>query len=128
MSFVALCQHPPSWPAACDPGLIPRAVEKFLRYVIISGAGSSRGADHPGKKCASAAVHDPGGRNRPALVHTANRDLAAFEHPDRFDVGRAPKTTWGRRWRPSLPPARSSARMELQEAFRGLLTRLPACG
>ena len=49
----------------------------------------------------------------------------AFDDPDRLDVGRAPKTHLGFGAGPHHCLGAQLARMELQEAFRGLLPRLP---
>ena len=58
-------------------------------------------------------------------MNAANRDPAAFAEPDRLDLRRAPKAhvAFGAGAHHCL--GAQLARMELQEAFHGLLTRLP---
>jgi cytochrome P450 len=60
------------------------------------------------------------------MFHLANRDPAVFSDPDVFDVGRAPGTThmgFGVGAHHCL--GAQLARIELREAFAGLLGRLP---
>jgi cytochrome P450 len=67
----------------------------------------------------------PAGESVLTLTSIANRDSAAFEDPNRLDVRREPKThiAFGAGTHHCL--GAQLARMELQEGFRGLLTRLP---
>ncbi|HEX6521827.1 MAG TPA: cytochrome P450 [Streptosporangiaceae bacterium] len=126
MSFVALCQHPDELARLrADPGLIPAAVEEFLRYVIISGSGFVPLARVTREEVRLADVTIPAGETVLPLFNAANRDPAAFGDPDRLDVGRAPKTHLGFGAGAHHCLGAQLARMELQEAFHGLLTRLP---
>jgi len=126
MSFVALCQHPAELARLrADPGLIPTAVEEFLRYVIISGSGFVPLARITREEVCLGGVTIAAGETVLPSFNTANRDPAAFDTPDRFDVGRAPKTHLGFGAGVHHCLGAQLARMELQEAFRGLLTRLP---
>jgi cytochrome P450 len=126
MSFVALCEHPAELARLrADPGLIPAAVEEFLRYVIISGSGFVPLARITREEVCLGGVTIPAGETVLPSFNTANRDPAAFDAPDRFDVGRAPKTHLGFGAGAHHCLGAQLARMELQEAFRGLLTRLP---
>jgi cytochrome P450 len=126
MSFVALCEHPAELARLrADPALIPAAVEEFLRYVIISGSGFVPLARITREEVCLGGVTIPAGETVLPSFNTANRDPAAFDAPDRFDVGRAPKTHLGFGAGAHHCLGAQLARMELQEAFRGLLTRLP---
>jgi cytochrome P450 len=126
MSFVALCQHPGELARLrADPGLIPAAVEELLRYVIISGSGFVPLARVTREEVCLGGVAIPAGETVLPSFNTANRDPAAFDDPDRLDVGRAPKAHLGFGAGAHHCLGAQLARMELQEAFRGLLTRLP---
>jgi cytochrome P450 len=126
MSFVALCQHPAELARLRgDPGLIPAAVEELLRYVIISGSGFVPLARVTREEVRLGGVMIPAGETVLPSFNVANRDAAAFDDPDRLDVGRAPKIHLGFGAGAHHCLGAQLARMELQEAFRGLLTRLP---
>jgi cytochrome P450 len=126
MSFLALCQHPDELARLrADPGLIPGAVEELLRYVIISGSGFVPLARISREEVCLGGVTIPAGETFLPSFNVANRDPAAFEDPDRLDVGRAPKTHLGFGAGAHHCLGAQLARMELQEAFRGLLARLP---
>jgi cytochrome P450 len=126
MSFVALCQHPAELARLRgDPGLIPPAVEELLRYVIISGSGFVPLARVTREEVRLGGVTIPAGETVLPSFNVANRDSAAFDDPDRLDVGRAPKIHLGFGAGAHHCLGAQLARMELQEAFRGLLTRLP---
>ena len=126
MSFVALCQHPDELARLrADPGLIPAAVEELLRYVIISGSGFVPLARVTREEVRLGGVTIPAGETVLPSFNVANRDPAAFDDPDRLDVGRAPKIHLGFGAGAHHCLGAQLARMELQEAFRGLLARLP---
>jgi cytochrome P450 len=126
MSFVALCQHPDELARLrADPGLIPAAVEELLRYVIISGSGFVPLARVTREDVCLGGVTIPAGETVLPSFNVANRDPAAFDDPDRLDVGRAPRTHLGFGAGAHHCLGAQLARMELQEALRGLLTRLP---
>ncbi|MBO0819929.1 MAG: cytochrome P450 [Nocardiopsaceae bacterium] len=126
MSFVALCQHPDQLARLRDdPGLIPGAVEELLRYVNITGSGGIPLARVTREEVCLAGVTIPAGeRVLPVFIY-ANRDPAAFDDPDRLDVGREPRTHMSFGAGAHHCVGSQLARLELQEAFRGLLTRLP---
>ena len=126
MSFVALCQHPDELARLrADPGLIPAAVEELLRCVIISGSGFVPLARVTREEVCLGGVTIPAGETVLPSFNVANRDPAAFDDPDRLDVGRPPKTHLGFGAGIHHCLGAQLARMELREAFRGLLTRLP---
>jgi cytochrome P450 len=108
-----------------DPGLVPGAVEEMLRYVRIGSSG------FPPARMTTEDV-DLGGVTIPAgeivlpFYGSANRDASVFSDPDRFDVSRpaAGHVTFGAGVHHCL--GAQLARLELQEAFRGLLARMPS--
>jgi cytochrome P450 len=67
----------------------------------------------------------PAGETVLPLFATANRDPSAFTDPDRFDIGRAPANhlAFGAGVHHCL--GAQLARLELQEALRGLAGRMP---
>jgi cytochrome P450 len=126
MSFVALCQYPDELARLrADPGLIPAAVEELLRYVMISGSGFIPLARITREEVRLGGVTIPAGETVLPSFNVANRDPAAFDDPDRLNVGRVPKTHLGFGAGAHHCLGAQLARMELREAFRGLLTRLP---
>jgi len=126
MSFVALCQNPGELARLrADPELIPAAVEELVRYVIISGSGFIPMARITREEVCLGGVTIPAGETVLPSFNVANRDPAVFDDPDRLDVGRAPKAHLGFGVGAHHCLGAQLARMELQEAFRGLLTRLP---
>ena len=62
------------------------------------------------------------------LFHIANRDPSVFPDPDRFDVTRPPGTHVGFGFGIHHCLGAQLARIEMQEAFRGLLSRFPGSG
>ena len=126
MSLVALCQYPDELARLrADPGRIPAAVEELVRYVIISGSGFIPLARITREEVCLGGVTIPAGETVLPSFNVANRDPAAFTDPDRLDVGRAPKTHLGFGAGAHHCLGAQLARMELQEALHGLLTRLP---
>jgi cytochrome P450 len=116
----ALLDHP----AQChrlvqDPALVPSMVEETLRF---DAPIQSRA------RCVVEPVEVGGRRLRPGrvailLLGSANRDPAAFEAPDRFDVGRRPNAHLG--FGSGLHHCLGArlARLEAVTAFRELLAR-----
>ncbi|MEV4108359.1 cytochrome P450 [Nonomuraea sp. NPDC049695] len=125
-AFRLLC-HPGQYARlAARPELVEAAVEEILRYEGPGGNGLLRlvtedielsGGVVP---AGSVVLPNPSG---------ANLDPAAFAEPRRFDIGRFaastvnPHLAFGHG--PHYCLGANLARMELQEAFRALATRLP---
>ncbi len=119
---------------AVAPGQAQPGFEMFA-------AGSVNGMDPPGLRCSRlgglpparvtkadvpiGGVTIPAGEQVMPLFGTANRDPSVFADPDRFDVTRdaASHLTFGAGVHHCL--GAQLARVELQEAFRGLIGRLP---
>ncbi|MDT3439414.1 MULTISPECIES: cytochrome P450 [unclassified Pseudofrankia] len=83
----ALLEHPDQWRRLSDdPSLVPTAVEEMIRWVS------------PVKQFMRTATADTEVRGVPVAkgesvllsYPSANRDEDVFDHPERFDVGRAP--------------------------------------
>jgi cytochrome P450 len=124
LSLVVLFGYPEQLASLrADETLIPGAVEEFLRYVLIGG-----GIPPARMTTADVQLGDvmiPAGELVIPSYHSANRDPAAFSEPDRFDVSRPPTNhlAFGAGAHHCL--GAQLARLELQEAFRGLL-RIPS--
>ena len=126
LAFLTLCQHPAELDMLrADPTLIPGAVEELLRFVQLSGSGFIPLARITREEVRLGGVTIPAGATVLPHMNAANRDPAAFAEPDRLDLRRAPKAhvAFGAGAHHCL--GAQLARMELQEAFGGLLTRLP---
>jgi cytochrome P450 len=118
--LLALLEHPDQLARLRDdPGLLPTAVEEFMRF------------DSPlqlFERTATTDVHVGGvtvreGQKVAALLGAANRDPAVFPDPDRFDVGRTdnPHITFGAGVHFCI--GAPLARVELQASFGALLER-----
>jgi len=125
LSFTALCQHPEQLDRLrADPSLIPGAVEEMLRYVMLFSGSAVLGRMTREEVCLGG-VTIPAGETLIPGVGAANRDPAVFEDPDRLDVARPPAAHLGFGVGAHRCLGAQLARIELQEAYRGLLTRLP---
>ncbi len=123
LSLLLLFDHPDQVAKLrADPGLIPGAVEELLRCVRLGSLAPARVTK---EDVAIGGVTIPAGEQVIPLFGTANRDSSMFSDPDRFDVTRdaASHLTFGAGVHHCL--GAQLARVELQEAFRGLVTRLP---
>jgi cytochrome P450 len=105
-----------------DPELIPGAVEELLRC---SRLGSLPPTRVTREDVEIGGVVIPEGERVIPLFGTANRDPSVFTDPERFDVTRDASShlTFGAGVHHCL--GAQLARVELQEAFRGLIGRLP---
>jgi cytochrome P450 len=123
LSLLLLFDHPGEMAKLrADPGLIPGAVEELLRYTRL---GSLVPARVTREDVQIGGVTIPAGEQVIPLFVTANRDPAVFSDPDRFDVTRdvGNHLSFGAGVHHCL--GAQLARVELQEAFRGLTGRLP---
>jgi cytochrome P450 len=105
-----------------DPELIPGAVEELLRCSRLGGLAPARITR---EDVEIGGVTIPAGDQVIPLLGTANRDGSVFSDPERFDVTRdaAAHLSFGAGAHHCL--GAQLARVELQEAFRGLIGRLP---
>jgi cytochrome P450 len=114
----ALLQHPDQLAALrADPGLVPRAVEEFLRYDSpIQGTARlvREDIDIGGRTVRT-------GRVLVLLLGSANRDEGQFARPDRLDVTRDPNPHVAFGGGGHLCLGAALARVEAEVAFRALL-------
>jgi cytochrome P450 len=123
LSLLLLFNHPgEAAKLRADPELIPGAVEEFLRCARLGGLAPARVTR---EDVTIGGVTIPAGELVIPLYGSANRDPAVFSDPDRFDVTRdaASHLSFGAGLHHCL--GAQLARLELQEAFRGLIGRLP---
>ncbi len=123
LSVLTLLDHPAELAKLrADPELIPGAVEELLRYVRLGGLAPARVTR---EEVEIGGVTIPAGEMVIPLYGTANRDPSVFADPERFDVTRAPANhlAFGLGVHHCL--GAQLARIELLEAFRGLLGRVP---
>jgi cytochrome P450 len=124
MSLLALLDHPAELAKMrADPALIPAAVEELMRWVRIGGGLPP--ARMTTEDVQIGGVTIPAGDVVLPLFASANRDPSVFADPDRFDVSRVPANhlAFGAGVHHCL--GAQLARLELQEAFNGLLGRVP---
>jgi cytochrome P450 len=118
-----LFDHPGEMAALrADPGLMPGAVEELLRCSRLGGLAPTRVAR---EDVQIGGVVIPAGEQVIPLFGTANRDPSVFGDPDRFNITRdaANHLSFGAGVHHCL--GAQLARVELQEAFGGLIGRLP---
>jgi cytochrome P450 len=124
LSLLVLLEHPAELgKLRADPGLIPGAVEELLRYVWLGGGAPL--ARVTTEEVELGGVTIPAGQIVMPLYAAANRDPSVFGDPDRLDVSRAPAAHLAFGAGAHHCVGAQLARLELQEAFRGLLSRLP---
>ena len=120
--LLALHRNPDQWQALRDdPALIPGAMEELLRYdssVQLTGRAVQEDLELAG-------VALPKGSQIVCFLGAANRDPAAFADPDRLDVRRTKITPLSFGGGIHFCLGAQLARIEAQEAFAGLLRRLP---
>jgi cytochrome P450 len=106
-----------------QPEAVPQAVEELMRYVQL---GESSGLVRVTTEDVElAGVRIPAGSAVVPMMTVANRDPALFEDPDKLDVSRPGGAHLGFGAGVHHCLGAQLARMELQEALRGLLSRLP---
>jgi cytochrome P450 len=124
LSLITLLGHPAQLARLrADPALLPGAVEEMIRYVQLSV--SLPPARVTTEEVTLGGVTIPAGAMVFSLFGIANRDPAVFPDPDTFDITRPPGSHLGFGVGAHHCLGAQLARVELQEAFRGLLGRLP---
>jgi cytochrome P450 len=124
--FLLTLQHFPDELARlrAEPDTIPDAVEELMRFVQLGDDGTSLPRVTTEEVELSGVTIPAGAAVFPAML-IANRDPAMFGDPDRLDLSRgAPRhLAFGAGAHHCL--GAQLARMELQEALRGLFARFP---
>jgi pimeloyl-[acyl-carrier protein] synthase len=120
--MLALLRHPDELERVrTDAGLVAAAVEELLRYdtppQFISRVATSS-FDFGGRTLNS-------GDSVLVGLGSANRDPAAFDAPDRLDVGRAPNPHVAFGLGTHFCPGAQLSRIEARAAIPGLLARFP---
>ena len=119
--MIALLEHPDQLAALqADQRLIPSAVEEILRFAP---------AVHTFRRTATGATELRGQRIREndkllLWYPSANRDEDIFDRPDTFDIRRSPNEHVAFGFGEHYCLGANLARLELQEIFRGITTRL----
>ena len=120
--LLALHRNPDQWALMkSDPSLIPNAMEELLRYdssVQLTGRSTIEAVELRG-------VAIPAGQSVVAFLGAANRDPAVYADPDRLDITRRDvrALSFGGGIHHCL--GAQLTRIEAQEAFAGLIRRLP---
>ncbi|HEX6518952.1 MAG TPA: cytochrome P450 [Streptosporangiaceae bacterium] len=123
LSLLLLFDHPSeAAKLRADPGLIPGAVEELLRCAVLGGLAPARVTK---EDVTIGGVTIPAGEPVIPLYAAANRDPSIFADPGRLDITRdaVGHLSFGAGLHHCL--GAQLARLELQEAFRGLTRRLP---
>jgi cytochrome P450 len=122
LSVLVLLDHPAELARLrADPGLIPGAVEELVRYVRIGILPLARVTD---EDVVLGGVRIPAGEVVLPIIQAANRDPSVFSEPESFNVTRSPASHLGFGSGAHHCLGAQLARVELQEALRGLI-RLP---
>jgi pimeloyl-[acyl-carrier protein] synthase len=120
--LIALLQNRDQWDRLCaDPAMLPSAVEELLRF------------DSPIQQVTRVVVEETEIGGVPLelddtlllTLGSANRDAAAFDDPDRLDIGRDPNRHLSLAFGPHFCLGASLARMEGRIAFAALTQRFP---
>jgi cytochrome P450 len=123
LSLLALLDHPAKMARLrADHRLIPDAVEELVRFVRIGVLPLSRVTTDDVEL---GGVTIPAGEVVLPIIQAANRDPSVFSEPDQFDLTRAPISHLGFGAGAHHCLGAQLARVELQEALRGLVTGLP---
>ena len=119
----ALLRHPDQLARLrAEPAMVPSAVEEFLRYEGSVDRGTLRVA---AEDMHLGGVDIPKGAFVHLSISAADRDPAAFEDPDRFDITRSPNRHLAFGHGAHFCAGAPLARLEGQVAFATLLRRLP---
>lgn len=104
-----------------DPALIASAVEEVLRYESPNQLGNRRTT----ASVEIGGVQMPEGSSLTLCIGAANRDPAAFDDPERFDIARKPNRHFAFASGPHQCIGMAVARLEGRIAIERFLTRFP---
>lgn len=120
--LAALLTHPDQLEAVRqDRALVPRAIEEGLRWNC-PVPGISR---TPREPVEIAGIRIEPGDHMLVMLAAANRDEAAFDRPDMFDISRGARTHAAFGLGPHICIGQHLARLEMAHALNALLDRLP---
>jgi cytochrome P450 len=105
-----------------DPVTTPGAVEELMRYYTVAEYSVVRVADEDVEICG---VTIRAGEGVLALANAANRDPAAFDTPDEFDIERDARHHLGFGYGAHQCLGQNLARTELRIVFDTLVRRVP---
>ena len=118
--MLALAEHPGQFAALREnPSLLPTAVEEMVRWT--SPSPSKRRTATRDVELAGCAIE--AGQKVQIWEGSANRDGAAFGHPDEFDIGRKPNPHLGFGQGVHYCLGANLARLELRVLYEELLGR-----
>jgi cytochrome P450 len=118
--MLALAEHPGQFAALrADPSLLPTAVEEMVRWT--SPSPSKRRTATRDVELAGCAIE--AGQKVQIWEGSANRDGAAFDNPDEFDIGRKPNPHLGFGQGVHYCLGANLARLELRVLYEELLGR-----
>jgi cytochrome P450 len=104
-----------------EPALLRSAIEEVLRYESSNQLGNRLAT----RDCEIGGVPVAAGTFVTLGIGAANRDAAAFDGPDRFDIARRPNPHLAFAAGPHQCAGMNLARMEASIALEGFLTRFP---
>jgi cytochrome P450 len=107
-----------------EPELVPQAVEELMRFVQLGDGGATLPRVTT-EEVELGGVRIPAGEAVLPVLGAANRDPGQFPEPNRLDLARTLRHHLGFGAGAHHCLGAQLARMELQEALRGLLRRLP---
>jgi cytochrome P450 len=118
----ALLNHPDQFTAVkADRSLVPKAIEEGLRW----NCPVPMIARTPHQEMEIAGVVIRPGDHMAVMLAAANRDEAAFERPDEYDIRRATRAHAAFGYGPHICIGQHLARLEMTRAMNALLDRLP---
>jgi cholest-4-en-3-one 26-monooxygenase len=120
-AVLALIEHPDEYQRLLDdPGLLPVAVEEFIRWVtpiLNMRRTATRDTEVAGTRVQA-------GDELLLMYPSGNRDEAVFDAPERFDVGRQPNPHIAFGFGTHFCLGAALARLEIRVMFEELLPRL----